>query len=159
MIGILRYFAILIGIVVLCMTGLVVYTSIWDSEETEIWKGLEAMSQPTPDPRPFASHDIICVAYNTSELLRERNRLGRSDVYFPCLGSDSNDMMFLTVKNGNASCKQTDKFRFIPAEGSHPCTRIENLVVRKKTYSGDPWARHWGITRSGTTYFEIGKQP
>lgn len=151
--------AVIIVAITACLAGLIAYTAMWDAKETEIWTGLEAMSQPLPDTRPFRNYEFICVAFSSGELLAETNRIGR-DVYSTCLGTDSNYMLFVSVKNGQTSCKQTTRFLFIPAEGSPTCIRPENMIVRKKAYAGEQWARNWGITQHGATYFEIGqKQP
>ncbi len=144
--NILRSLAITVAVIVACVAGLIVYIEMWDAEETELWSGFEAMSQPSSDKRPFEHYEFMCVVYNTGELLRESERIGRN-VYFGCSIYDSNYPVIVTVKNGQISCKQTTKFSFRPAKGNPACIRSGDLVVRKKKDAGD-----------GHSYFEIGRK-
>lgn len=153
----LRILAIVLGVSVACVVGLIVYVSIWDAEELELWSGFEAMSQPSSEKRPFEHFELICVIFDTSELHGEGKRFGR-DLYRGCGYTDSNYAVIVTVKYGEISCKQTNRFVFVRAEGSPACMQSDNLSVRKRIYTGGSWPRGWGASAHGQPYFEIGQK-
>ncbi len=144
----LRGLSIAINIAAAGMVAIFVYIGVqlfvWDSEETKIWAGLEALSEASSEKRPFSEFEFICFTAGgfRAEIVEAGRRLGH-DIFrrgecgkhSSCctLNSDGGGII-ATVRDGAVHCKQTDKFSFVIPKDRSFCARPDMLVVRKRIY-------------------------